>query len=106
MTTRKRVMRISDVEQATGLNKRTIYRYIQANQFPQPFRVGMRASGWWESEVDAWIENCAKQRHRAPHMEGGTWVYYKDHREYGDVQVGDTCGDVPVERVEYRGVNA
>lgn len=62
MTTRKRVMRMAEVQEATGLNKRTLYRYISGGQFPRPFKVGMRASGWWEADVMAWLESRAQGR--------------------------------------------
>ena len=43
-----------EVEQLTRLSRSTIYRQIEAGQFPRPIRVGTRAVAWWESDVEKW----------------------------------------------------
>lgn len=50
-----RYLRIQEVVDRTGLSLPTIYRYIRSNQFPKQTKLGARASGWLESEVNEWI---------------------------------------------------
>ena len=50
----------------TGLARSTIYVRVADGSFPQPIRLGARAVGWIESEVDAWIrEQIAASRGNA-----------------------------------------
>lgn len=51
----KRLLRLPQVEAATGLKKSEIYKRIKASAFPEPIKLGLRASAWVESEVEAWI---------------------------------------------------
>ena len=49
-----------------GLARSTIYVRVADGSFPQPIRLGARAVGWIESEVDAWIrEQIAASRGNA-----------------------------------------
>jgi prophage regulatory protein len=50
-----RLLRMPDVERATGLRRGYIYRLIQREKFPAPVKLGIRASAWRASEVRAWI---------------------------------------------------
>ncbi|MGI4813411.1 MAG: helix-turn-helix transcriptional regulator [Janthinobacterium lividum] len=51
-----KVIRMKELTQKIGLGKSTIYRKINAKQFPVPFTIGMgRAAGWLESDIDEWI---------------------------------------------------
>ena len=62
-----RVLRLPRVQARTGLARSTIYvREWPTGAFPQPIRLGARAVGWIESEVDAWIrEQIAASRGNA-----------------------------------------
>ena len=40
-----------------SISKPTIYRMIQAGQFPRPLRLGARASRWRSDEIQAWLES-------------------------------------------------
>jgi prophage regulatory protein len=44
------------VKDLTGLSRATIYRYVDAGEFPRPVKIGVRAIAWHASDVDAWIE--------------------------------------------------
>lgn len=50
-----RVIRLQEVEAKTGLRKSAIYQRATDGTFPKPIRMGGKASGWIESEIDAWI---------------------------------------------------
>ena len=61
-----RIIRMADVQARTGLARSTIYQWVSDGSFPQPIRLGARAVGWIESEVDAWIrEQIAASRSSA-----------------------------------------
>jgi prophage regulatory protein len=51
-----RFLRMKDVEDRVGLNKRTIQRMVKAETFPEPIRLHERSIGFVESEVAAWME--------------------------------------------------
>ncbi|GGB62953.1 hypothetical protein GCM10011316_38560 [Roseibium aquae] len=51
------VLRLPDVVKRTGLKKSSIYNYMTAGDFPTPFKIGARANGWSEQEINAWIES-------------------------------------------------
>lgn len=48
-------LRRKQVEARTGLSRSTIYLHIQQGTFPAPVHLGVRAVGWIESEITAWI---------------------------------------------------
>lgn len=49
------ILRRKAVEARCGLSRSTLYDYIRAGRFPAPVRVGSRAVGWVESEIDSWL---------------------------------------------------
>ncbi|MAR56962.1 MAG: AlpA family transcriptional regulator [Rickettsiales bacterium] len=55
----QRIIRLPEVKARTGLSRSTIYRYIDAGAFPRPVSLGARAIGWFEGQVDEWIESRA-----------------------------------------------
>ena len=55
-----RVLRLPQVLVRVGLSKSTLWRRINANEFPPPIRLGPRATGWIEEEVDEWISSRAR----------------------------------------------
>lgn len=59
----EKLLRIAEVEAATGLDRSTIYRRINANPptFPEPVAIGARAVAWRASDVSQWIEAQATQ---------------------------------------------
>lgn len=53
----KRILRIEDVTLKSGLPKSTVYKAIADGKFPAPMKLlGSKASGWLESDIDAWID--------------------------------------------------
>lgn len=61
----KRILRIHDVTERTGLGRSTIYRRIADQTFPPPIPLGERAVGWLESEVEGWMEDRTQERNSA-----------------------------------------
>ena len=51
----ERILRLPKVEARTGLSRSSIYVRVAKGTFPPPIRLGPRAVGWLESEVNQWI---------------------------------------------------
>lgn len=51
------IHRLMSVKSLTGLSRSTIYRLIAEGNFPKPIKLGARASGWRQSEIEAWIDS-------------------------------------------------
>jgi prophage regulatory protein len=51
-----RFLRITAVEDLTGLARSTIYEHMAAGRFPRPFKAG-RASRWRLSEIRTWMSD-------------------------------------------------
>ncbi|MBV7427027.1 AlpA family transcriptional regulator [Acidovorax sp. sif0715] len=62
-----RILRLPDAVKKTGLSKSGIYQRIRARTFPQPVRLGARAVGFVEREVDAFLSELMANR---THAEG------------------------------------
>jgi prophage regulatory protein len=60
-TTTPRLLRLPEVEHATGLRRSTLYDLIRAGQFPQPVKLA-RLSAWPSHEVEAWISERVAER--------------------------------------------
>jgi prophage regulatory protein len=58
----KRVLRRKAVEAKTGHSTSTIYEKMAAGEFPRPIKLGARAVGWIEEEVDSYIERRVAER--------------------------------------------
>lgn len=53
----KRILRITDVMNLTGLKRSTVYLWGKQGRFPRPFKIGgSRAAAWASGEVQAWID--------------------------------------------------
>ena len=64
------ILRRKDIEARTGLSRSMIYAKTQFNpkrpnefdaSFPKPVKIGARAVGWIESEIDIWIASRIQQ---------------------------------------------
>jgi prophage regulatory protein len=62
-TRHQRILRLPEVCAVTGLGRSFIYQ-LQANgSFPQRIKLGTRAVGWLEDEVQRWLnDKIAKNR--------------------------------------------
>lgn len=50
-----KILRLPVVKEFTGLSRSTIYLRISKGSFPKPIKLGDRAVGWIESEVNDWL---------------------------------------------------
>jgi len=53
----KSIIRLQAVSKKTGRGRSTIYADIAKGNFPPPIKIGERASGWVEDEIDQWIND-------------------------------------------------
>jgi prophage regulatory protein len=60
-----RILRLRDVKAKTGLSESTIYELIARSEFPMQMKLGPKAVGWVESEIDAWIKDRMDARAHA-----------------------------------------
>jgi len=59
----RRVLRLRQVCAATGLGRSLIYELQSQNRFPRRIKIGLRAVGWLEHEVQEWLaERIARSR--------------------------------------------
>ena len=55
--TADRLLRLPEVMTRTGLSRSTIYRKMREGSFPEPLKLGVRAVGWRESDIEAWMQD-------------------------------------------------
>jgi prophage regulatory protein len=51
-----RLLRLPDVKALTGLGRSTIYLKMAKGEFPGAVKLGERAVGWLESDIERWIQ--------------------------------------------------
>jgi len=52
----KKIIRIKATKDLTGLSRSTIYAMQKEGMFPHSISLGLRAVGWLESDIEAWID--------------------------------------------------
>ncbi len=57
------ILRLPQVCKVTGLGRSMIYQLEAELGFPSRVRIGLRAVGWLESEVQVWLANRL-EKHR------------------------------------------
>lgn len=63
-----RILRLPDVINRTGLRRTMIYQLEALGDFPRRLKLGCRAVGWVEMEVDAWLEARVNARNVKPQV--------------------------------------
>jgi prophage regulatory protein len=58
----RRILRLPEVEIATGKKRSGIYQDIVNGTFPAPVPLGLRAVGWLETEIMEWQERRISER--------------------------------------------
>lgn len=58
----RRILRLKQVRDVTGLCTSAIYARIADGAFPRQVPLGGRAVGWFEDEIDTWLEQCGASR--------------------------------------------
>jgi prophage regulatory protein len=60
----RRILRRREVSDRTGLGRSTLYAYMQDGRFPRAIKLGPRAVGWLEDEIEKWIAERVAERDR------------------------------------------
>ena len=50
------ILKIPEVLALVKISKSTLYRFIEAGDFPRPIRLGPRARAWRKAEILKWLE--------------------------------------------------
>ena len=53
----QKLLSLRQVIAMVGLTKSTIYRLMDAGDFPRPLKLGSRCVRWLVDDVNAWISN-------------------------------------------------
>lgn len=56
----RRIIPLWEVKHRTSRSRSSVYRDMAQGKFPKQVRVGKRAVGWFEDEIEAWLEACAR----------------------------------------------
>jgi prophage regulatory protein len=64
------ILKLPEVSQRTSLSRSHLYSLIAEGAFPKQVRLGTRAVGWLESEVDSFIAARVAERDAANEQEG------------------------------------
>ena len=62
---KKKFLRIRAVMDRTGISRSGVYTMVYKGQFPQPYKLGEKAVGWLEEDVENWIDEriqCGQAR--------------------------------------------
>jgi prophage regulatory protein len=65
-----RILRLPQVMERVGLRRSSIYAGMRSNEFPRSVRIGRRAIGWHEAEINDFVENRARTG-ESQHIAGG-----------------------------------
>ena len=55
-----RFLRLKEVQSICGKSRSSIYDAIKKGEFPKPIKLGENTSGWIDSEIAAWMQNCIR----------------------------------------------
>ena len=56
-----RILKAKDVAERVSISTSQVYRLARDGRFPQPVKVTENRSGWLETEVDQWIDECIRR---------------------------------------------
>lgn len=55
-----KIARLPEVKKSTGLSRSSIYLRMSNDEFPKSISLGGRAVGWFESDIQQWLEEKRK----------------------------------------------
>lgn len=56
------VLRLPQVQKRLGLSRSSIYMLIKSGELKRPIKIGERAIGWPESDIDDYINKKIRER--------------------------------------------
>lgn len=68
-STYRRIVRKPEVLARFGVGESSLWRWQRDPRmsFPRPVRIGVRAVGWYDDELDQWAEQRERAGASAPH---------------------------------------
>lgn len=70
MNSVRRVLRLPEVMKITGVGRSSLYKWISEGSFPRSFLLGSRAVGWFEGDVQIWLDSRVQSRRTLDKSEG------------------------------------
>ena len=55
------ILKLNEVIRRVGLSRSSLYARISVGTFPRPVSLGVRAVGWRESEITAWVSGLSEK---------------------------------------------
>ena len=59
------ILRLPALKSRTGLSRSQLYLLIAQDLFPKQIRLGERAVGWLEDDVERWLQDQVRQSRSA-----------------------------------------
>ena len=56
-----RILKAKEVAERVSISTSQVYRLARDGRFPQPLKITENRSGWLETEVDQWIDECIRR---------------------------------------------
>lgn len=56
-----KILRLPIVKESTGLSRSTIYLRMAHGDFPKSISLGGRAVGWFEADIQDWLDQKRKE---------------------------------------------
>jgi prophage regulatory protein len=69
--TPERILRLPQVCKMTGLRRSFVYELQAERRFPQSIKLGARAVGWLEGEIQDWISARIESSRKPAQKDGG-----------------------------------
>lgn len=51
------ILRLPCVLDMTGMSRSWVYAEIAQGRFPPPLKLGLRAIGWMQTDIEAWLNS-------------------------------------------------
>ena len=61
----RKIVRTKKVMERVGKSRVQIWRDVRANKFPAPVSLGPNSIGWYEDEVERWLETRPRRTYGA-----------------------------------------
>ena len=56
-----RILKAKEVAERVSISTSQVYRLARDGRFPEPVKITENRSGWLETEVDQWIDECIRR---------------------------------------------
>lgn len=61
----ERLIRVTEVCSRVGVSRATVYKFVASGRIKPPVKIGLRASGFPESEINLFIEGRIREGRKA-----------------------------------------